>query len=145
MGPLDLSELSAGQVQIESSSPEVQAQCGNVSPGNFSAMAGGRFRTVDTPLGPRNLFYVTGAAGLLVIDATIPRVPVVVGSPCPHFENEDVDFGGNTLLISADGLTGSALFVIDIAVPAAPYLKARLQVHQLPRQMGSAWRSRSYR
>lgn len=121
--PATDSEATPGTIPISSDNVEFLANVpfrGAV----LGGATGGRFRKYETVLGPRFYFYVTGPQGLIVIDATVPRVPVVVGAlPLPHFENEDVDFGGNTLLISADGLTGSALFVVDITVPTTPRLK----------------------
>src|SRR5688500_9908611 len=75
--------------------------------------------------------YATGwASGLTVFDISNPVAPTPVGAlPLPHFENEDVDLCGNTLLITNDRGTrdiGGVLYVIDIAVPSAPTLVASL-------------------
>ena len=43
--------------------------------------------------------------------------------PLPHFENEDVDLCGNTLIVVNDREArdlGSLMYVISIANPAAP-------------------------
>lgn len=86
--------------------------------------AGGRFATRQSLLGERTYFFATSSSGLTVIDATMPRVPLVVAElNLPHWENEDVDLGGNTLLISVDGSNGSAVYVVDITIPSAPYLR----------------------
>lgn len=99
---------------------------------------GGQFRTVESPLGPRTYYYVTGVGGLTVIDATIPSVPIAVGSlPLPHWENEDVDIGGNTLLISTDGVPGWRVFVIDISVPTVPVLRGHFEFQTGPQTWGS--------
>ena len=47
--------------------------------------------------------FVTGPTGLTVLDIAIPAAPAIVAvHPLPHFENEDVDLCGNTLLITND-------------------------------------------
>ena len=72
--------------------------------------------------------YVTTTEGLTVYDVTKPELPVPVGAlPLPHFENEDVDLGGDILLISNDPSEGvGVLYVIDISNPRAPVLKAAM-------------------
>src|SRR4051794_32747730 len=45
--------------------------------------------------------YVTGWSGVTVLDIANPAAPRLVGTlPLPHFENEDVDLCGNTLLVA---------------------------------------------
>jgi len=82
------------------------------------AAIGARFRG--------NLMYVTSTAGLAIYDISNPISPTEVGRlPLPHFENEDVDLGGNILLISNDAAESyGILYVIDIGDPAAPELLA---------------------
>jgi hypothetical protein len=47
--------------------------------------------------------FVTGPSGLTVLDITNPADPTVAAvHPLPHFENEDVDLCGNTVLITND-------------------------------------------
>jgi len=75
--------------------------------------------------------YATGwATGLTVFDLSEPMLPVPVGElPLPHFENEDVEVCGDTLLIANDrveGDTGGMLHVIDVADPSLPRLLATL-------------------
>jgi hypothetical protein len=75
--------------------------------------------------------YATGwATGLTVFDISVPESPVPVGAlPLPHFENEDVDLCGDTLLIANDRGSrdlGGVLYVVDIAEPTAPTLAATL-------------------
>ncbi|MCA1840823.1 MAG: LVIVD repeat-containing protein [Actinomycetota bacterium] len=96
--------------------------------------AGGRFQQRDTTMGKKTYFFVTSAAsGLTVIDATMPRLPLIVGQlDLPHWENEDVDLSGNTLLISVDGGNGSALYVVDITMPNAPYLRGTYKFSNQP-------------
>ena len=80
---------------------------------------------VPNPIGARfrgGYMYVTTTEGLTVYDVTKPELPVPVGAlPLPHFENEDVDLGGNILLVSNDPSEGvGVLYVIDISNPRAP-------------------------
>ncbi|MEO7803785.1 MAG: hypothetical protein ABIS18_04980, partial [Actinomycetota bacterium] len=92
--------------------------------------AGGRFQKRENG---QVLFFLTGPTGLTVVDATIARAPVVIGElSIPHWENEDVDLVGNTLLISADGSFGSALFVVDISIPYAPRLRGLYKFQDEP-------------
>lgn len=75
--------------------------------------------------------YATGwATGLTVFDISDPAAPEPVGAlPLPHFENEDVEVCGSTLLIANDRERadyGAVLYVIDIALPNAPRLLATL-------------------
>lgn len=136
-GPPTSSEAEPSTLPISSNNVEFLANIPFRGAG-LGGATGGRFRKYETPLGPRYYFYVTGAQGLVVIDATVPRVPLVVGMlPLPHFENEDVDFGGNTLLISADGTAGSALFVVDISVPTTPRLRGAYKFTSNPGKWGS--------
>jgi hypothetical protein len=86
---------------------------------------------VGKPVGVRfrdHYMFVTGTDGLTVYDITNPAMPTPVGAlPLPHFENEDVDLGGNTLLISNDpSETAGVLYVIDISNPALPTLKGAM-------------------
>jgi LVIVD repeat-containing protein len=86
---------------------------------------------VPNPIGARfrdGFMYVTTTEGLTVYDVTEPELPVPVGAlPLPHFENEDVDLGGNILLVSNDPSEGvGVLYVIDISNPRAPVLKSAM-------------------
>ena len=70
--------------------------------------------------------FVTGPAGLTVLDIAVPAAPVIVAvHPLPHFENEDVDLCGNTVLITNDREArdlGSILYAFDISTPSSPAL-----------------------
>ncbi|MFN2642790.1 MAG: LVIVD repeat-containing protein [Actinomycetota bacterium] len=112
-------------LHLSSSNVELVAQVPLRGASAFGA-AGGHFSTRTVAGVTRTFFYVTGTtSGLSVFDATDPFTPVVVGDlALPHWENEDVDLAGDTLLISADGSFGAALFVIDISLPTAPRLRA---------------------
>ena len=74
--------------------------------------------------------FVTGWAGLTVLDIATPESPQLVGGlPIAHFENEDVDLCGNTLLIVNDRESrdlGSVMYVVDISNPPLPTLAAIL-------------------
>src|SRR3954467_4029858 len=79
------------------------------------------------PVGVRfrdQYMYVTGVEGLTVYDISDPALPKPAGAlPLPHFENEDVDLGGNTLLITNDPSEGVGIvYVIDISDPSKPVL-----------------------
>jgi hypothetical protein len=82
---------------------------------------------VGHPIGVRfrdQYMYVTGVEGLTVYDISDPALPKPTGAlALPHFENEDVDLGGNTLLITNDPSEGvGILYVVDISNPALPKL-----------------------
>ncbi len=73
--------------------------------------------------------YVTSATGLQIYDVSVPAVPRKLSQlPLPHFENEDVDVGRDTVVISNDpSFTGvGALYLIDVADPRAPRLRSVL-------------------
>jgi hypothetical protein len=73
-----------------------------------------------------NYGYATGATGLTVFDVSEAANPTIVGKlPLPHFENEDVDACGNTLVIASDAVNPAApLYVIDISNPALPTVRS---------------------
>ncbi len=68
--------------------------------------------------------YVSGWSGISVYDIATPASPQIVGVlSLPHFENEDVDLCGDTLIVVNDRVTrdlGSVLYVVSIADPAHP-------------------------
>jgi hypothetical protein len=74
--------------------------------------------------------YVSGWGGITVLDIAKPDSPSVVGDlPLPHFENEDVDLCGNTLIVVNDRVTrdlGSVLYVVSLANPTSPTVSAVL-------------------
>jgi hypothetical protein len=74
--------------------------------------------------------YVSGWSGVTVLDIAKADSPQVVGAlPLPHFENEDVDLCGNTLIVVNDREArdlGSVMYVISIANPTAPTVSAIL-------------------
>ena len=74
--------------------------------------------------------YVSGWAGITVLDIAQPEAPRLVGAlPLPHFENEDVDLCGNTLLVVNDRAEqdlGAVLYVVNIANRTTPVLSAIL-------------------
>ena len=74
--------------------------------------------------------YVTGWDGLTVLDIAAPASPTVAGFlPLPHFENEDVDLCGDTLIIVNDREArdiGAVMYVIDISARTTPSVSAVL-------------------
>jgi hypothetical protein len=74
--------------------------------------------------------FVSGWGGITVLDIAKADAPQVVGMlPLPHFENEDVDLCGNTLIVVNDRVTrdlGSVMYVISIATPTSPSVSAVL-------------------
>ena len=84
------------------------------------------------------LMYATTAAGLTIYDVADPRAPEEVGRlPIPHFENEDVDLGGDILLISNDAAESTGiLYVIDISDPAAPAILSTFPMGGNPAEGG---------
>jgi hypothetical protein len=74
--------------------------------------------------------YVTGWAGVTVLDIANAEQPKLVGAlTLPHFENEDVDLCGNTLIVVNDREVedlGSVLYVVSIANPTTPTIQAVL-------------------
>jgi hypothetical protein len=74
--------------------------------------------------------FVSGWTGITVLDIAKPDSPQVAGSlALPHFENEDVDLCGNTLIVVNDREAkdiGSIMYVIDISNPPSPSVQAVL-------------------
>ena len=74
--------------------------------------------------------FVSGWTGVTVLDIAQPDAPQVVGTlPLPHFENEDVDLCGNTLIVVNDREArdlGALMYVIDISTPTSPAIRAIL-------------------
>src|SRR3954454_10728995 len=74
--------------------------------------------------------YVSGWSGVTVLDIATADDPKLVGAlPLPHFENEDVDLCGNTLLVVNDREAkdiGSVMYVVSIGKPTSPTLEAVL-------------------
>jgi hypothetical protein len=74
--------------------------------------------------------FVTGWTGVQVLDIAQPASPQLVAElPLPHFENEDVDLCGNTLIVVNDREAkdlGSVMYVVNIANPLTPFVHAIL-------------------
>jgi LVIVD repeat len=74
--------------------------------------------------------YVSGWGGITVLDIEQADSPQLVGTlPLPHFENEDVDLCGNTLIVVNDRVEadlGALLYVVSIANPTSPIVSAVL-------------------
>ena len=66
-----------------------------------------------------NTMFVTSVTGLTSWNISNPRAPKQLGFlALPHFENEDVDLGGNILMISNDAAESRGLlYLIDIRDP----------------------------
>jgi hypothetical protein len=80
---------------------------------------------ITQPIGARfdrDVMYVTTTTGLYTYDISQPAAPALLGNlALPHFENEDVDFGSDILLISNDAAESTGiLYVIDIKDPKSP-------------------------
>src|SRR3954454_17066770 len=65
--------------------------------------------------------FVSGWGGITVLDIAQADSPKLAGAlPLPHFENEDVDLCGDTLIVVNDREAsdiGSVMYVVDIANP----------------------------
>jgi hypothetical protein len=74
--------------------------------------------------------YVSGWGGITVLDIAQAASPQLVGAlPLPHFENEDMDLCGNTLVVVNDREArdlGSIMYVLSIANRTAPTVVAVL-------------------
>jgi hypothetical protein len=74
--------------------------------------------------------FVTGWTGVQVLDIARPESPQLVAElPLAHFENEDVDLCGNTLIVVNDREAkdlGSVLYSVNIANPLTPFVQAVL-------------------
>jgi hypothetical protein len=74
--------------------------------------------------------YVSGWGGITVLDIAQADSPQLVGAlALPHFENEDVDLCGNTLIVVNDRATrdlGALLYVVSVANPTTPTVSAIL-------------------
>jgi hypothetical protein len=68
--------------------------------------------------------YVSGWGGITVLDIAQADSPQLVGAlPLPHFENEDIDLCGDTLVVVNDREAsdlGSIMYVLSIANRTAP-------------------------
>src|SRR3954452_18755927 len=76
-----------------------------------------------------NTMYVSSATGLQIYDVSQPERPRPLSQlPLPHFENEDVDVGRDTVVITNDpSFSGvGMIYLIDVADPAHPVLRSAL-------------------
>ena len=99
-------------------SGNVQLKCAIVNPG----VIGANFKEYEDG---KTYMFVTSLSGLHVYDVTNPAKPKPAGALSseflPHFENEDVDLGGNMLMISNDAAESTGLlWLIDISDPTDP-------------------------
>ncbi len=73
--------------------------------------------------------YVTSATGLQIYDVSQPAAPRKLSQlPLPHFENEDVDVGRDTVVITNDPSFSNVgiIYLIDVSDPAAPRIRSTL-------------------
>jgi hypothetical protein len=73
--------------------------------------------------------YVTAATGLQIYDVSAPESPRKLSQlALPHLENEDVDVGRDTLIVSNDpSFTGvGVIYLIDVANPSSPSIRKAL-------------------
>jgi hypothetical protein len=73
--------------------------------------------------------YVTAATGLQIYDVSAPESPRKLSQlALPHLENEDVDVGRDTLIVSNDpSFTGvGVIYLIDVANPSRPSIRKAL-------------------
>jgi LVIVD repeat len=74
--------------------------------------------------------YVSGWGGITVLDIAQADSPRLVGMlPLPHFENEDVDLCGDTLIVVNDREArdlGAVMYVVGIENRTAPVVRAIL-------------------
>jgi hypothetical protein len=84
--------------------------------------------------------YVSGWGGITVLDIAQADSPQLVGAlPLPHFENEDIDLCGDTLVVNdreARDL-GSIMYVLSIANRTAPAVVAVLPLGLTGRGAGA--------
>jgi hypothetical protein len=76
-----------------------------------------------------NTMYVSSATGLQIYDVSQPEAPKQLSQlPLPHFENEDVDLGRDTVVITNDpSFSGvGVIYLIDVSDPSAPVLRSTL-------------------
>jgi hypothetical protein len=75
------------------------------------------------------LMYVTSATGLGIYDITEPERPLLQSRlPLPHFENEDVDVGRDTVVITNDPsfTAAGSIYLIDVSNPRLPRIRSVL-------------------
>ena len=74
--------------------------------------------------------YVSSATGLQIYDVSAPATPKQLSQlPLPHFENEDVDVGRDTVVITNDpSFSGvGVIYLIDVVRPVrTPVLRSTL-------------------
>jgi hypothetical protein len=73
--------------------------------------------------------YVSSATGLQIYDDSQPAAPRKLSQlPLPHFENEDVDVGRDTVVITNDPSFSNVglIYLIDVSDPAAPRIRSTL-------------------
>src|SRR5690349_4645828 len=128
MRPLLLALVLSG---VFAASAQAQFQSSNVSvlgklPQSAGAI-GARFSADGDTM------YVSSATGLQIYDVSQPEQPRQLSQlPLPHFENEDVDVGRDTVVITNDpSFSGvGVIYLIDVSDPSAPALRSTLPTSQ---------------
>ena len=106
---------------------QAQLQSSNVSLLGKLPQSAGAIGARFSPDG--DTMYVSSATGLQVYDVSAAATPRHIAQlPLPHFENEDVDVGRDTVVITNDPSfsTVGAIYLIDVADPANPVLRSVL-------------------
>jgi hypothetical protein len=129
-----VSLLAAGAVVALSSATPATAQTGAIEP-PLAASSNVQFvgHVPGSAAGMNfkdHYAYVSGWGGITVLDIADADSPQLVGAlPLPHFENEDVDLCGNTLIVVNDREArdlGSLMYVVNIANPTSPVVSTVL-------------------
>ncbi len=128
MRPLLLAIVLAGLLAAPA---QAQLQSSNVSLRGKLPQSAGAIGARFSPDG--ETMYVSSATGLQVYDVSTAATPRHIAQlPLPHFENEDVDVGRETVVITNDPSfsTVGAIYLIDVADPANPVLRSVLPTSQ---------------
>ena len=123
MRPFLLAVVLAG---LFAAPAQAQLQSSNVSLLGKLPQSAGAIGARFSPDG--DTMYVSSATGLQVYDVSAAATPRHIAQlPLPHFENEDVDVGRDTVVITNDPSfsTVGAIYLIDVADPANPVLRSR--------------------
>ncbi len=124
MRPFLLAVLVAG---LFAAPAQAQLQSSNVSLLGKLPQSAGAIGARFSP--DRDTMYVSSATGLQIYDVSTAATPRHLAQlPLPHFENEDVDVGRDTVVITNDpSFSGvGAIYLIDVSDPASPVLRSVL-------------------
>jgi hypothetical protein len=124
MRPIVLALVIAGLLATPA---QAQLQSSNVSLLGKLPQSAGAIGARFSP--DRDTMYVSSATGLQIYDVSDADTPRRLSQlALPHFENEDVDVGRDTVVITNDpSFTGvGAIYLIDVSDPANPVLRSTL-------------------